>query len=115
MNLVNLSISIPEIILVGGVEYMDLLDKEVQNALKGIKSADKALADAAEAWEGVTERYGRKKQIEQWKKVYGGNSRADQQLWYDVQVACGALKIDFDAVLKFMDSKRSKFKMKQLG
>jgi hypothetical protein len=50
---------------------MDLLDKEVQNALKGIKSADKALADAAEAWEGVTERYGRKKQIEQWKYLKG--------------------------------------------
>jgi len=67
VNLGNLSISIPEIILTGGVEYMDLLDKEVQNALKGLKNPDKALADAAEAWEGITERYGRKKQIEQWK------------------------------------------------
>jgi hypothetical protein len=55
-----------------------------------------------------------KKQIECWQKVYGNNTREDNQLWYDVQVSCTALKIDFDAVLKFMDGKRSKFKMKQL-
>ena len=64
--LASLEVSIPEIIMVGGIEYMDLLDKEVQAALRGLKTAKKALDDAAEVWEGVTERYGRDEQIEQW-------------------------------------------------
>jgi len=64
--LASLEVSIPEIIMVGGIEYMDLLDKEVQAALRGLKTAKKALDDAAEVWEGVTERYGREEQIEQW-------------------------------------------------
>jgi len=65
--LASLQVSVPEIILVGGIEYMDLLDKEVQAALRGLKTAKKALDDAADRWEEVTERYGREEQIEQWK------------------------------------------------
>jgi multiple sugar transport system substrate-binding protein len=65
--LASLQVSIPEVILVGGLEYMDLLDKEVQAGLRGLKTADKALSDAAERWEEVTERYGRDEQLAQWK------------------------------------------------
>ena len=67
--LASLQVSIPEVILVGGLEYMDLLDKEVQAGLRGIKTAEKALSDAADRWEEVTERYGRKEQLEQWKSL----------------------------------------------
>ena len=63
----NTEVSFPDVILVGGAEYMDLLDKEVQAAVTGLKSAKKALDDAAENWEAVTDRYGRENQIEQWR------------------------------------------------
>jgi multiple sugar transport system substrate-binding protein len=65
--LANTQVSFPDVILVGGAEYMDLLDKEVQAAVTGLKTAKKALDDAAEKWEDVTERYGREQQLEQWK------------------------------------------------
>jgi len=64
--LASLKVSFPDVILVGGAEYMDLLDKEVQAAVTGIKTAKKALDDAAAKWEEVTERYGREGQLEQW-------------------------------------------------
>jgi len=65
----SLEVSIPEVILVGGLEYMSLLDIEVQNGLQGIKTAEKALSDAADRWEEVTERYGREEQLTQWKAL----------------------------------------------
>ena len=65
--LANTEVSFPDVILVGGAEYMDLLDKEVQAAITGLKTAEKALEDAASAWEDVTERYGREEQMEQWR------------------------------------------------
>jgi hypothetical protein len=50
-----------------------------------------------------------KKQITKWTKCYGKNNRNDNQYYYDVQVACGMLKIDFDEVIKYMEGKKSKF------
>jgi len=56
-----------------------------------------------------------KKTITKWAKYYGNGSRKDNQTWYDVQVMCLALKVDFDEVLKYMSGKRSKFKPEKLS
>ncbi|HEB29276.1 MAG TPA: hypothetical protein ENI15_00160 [Spirochaetes bacterium] len=69
MLLASLGVCIPEIIMNGGIEYMSLLDIEVQSALRDLKTAQKALDNAAKVWEGVTELYGRDDQIEQWRQL----------------------------------------------
>jgi len=55
-----------------------------------------------------------KKTLIKWAKHYGKNTREDNQYWYDVQVYCTALKLDFDEVLKYMAGKRSKFNPENL-
>lgn len=59
-----------------------------------------------------------KKLIQNWMKAAAGNAKDKQikcnQAWYDAQVQCQILKIDFSAVEKFVEGKRSKFKLEQL-
>jgi multiple sugar transport system substrate-binding protein len=46
----------------GYAEYSQALDSEVQNALVKGKAPAKALQDAAEQWEKITDRHGRASQ-----------------------------------------------------
>jgi len=55
-----------------------------------------------------------KKSLIKWAEFFGKNDRKDNQYWYDVQVACQTLKIDFDEVLKYMEGKKSKFNPEKL-
>ena len=55
-----------------------------------------------------------KKTLVKWAKHYGKGNHEDNHYWYQVQVACTALKIDFDEVLKYMAGKKSKFKPEKL-
>ena len=47
----------------GTFEYWDILDKNLSAAMSGGKTAQQALDDTAAAWEQVTDRIGRDKQI----------------------------------------------------
>jgi multiple sugar transport system substrate-binding protein len=58
----------------GTFEYWDILDKNLSAAMSGSKNAKQALDDTAQAWEGVTERIGRDKQLKDYQAAigYGG-------------------------------------------
>jgi TPP-dependent trihydroxycyclohexane-1,2-dione (THcHDO) dehydratase len=49
--------------MVGAAEYTQALDNELQKVLSKQKSPEQAMADAAAAWEKITNRRGRAKQI----------------------------------------------------
>jgi hypothetical protein len=59
-----------------------------------------------------------KKIIQNWIKAEKGsgkqNERKKAQAWYDAQVQCSVLKLDFEEVEKFVVGKKSKFKLSQL-
>lgn len=54
----------PAGLLNGGPEYEQALDNELQAALTGQKTAEQAMADAATAWNEITDRLGREGQVE---------------------------------------------------
>lgn len=55
----------------GTFEYWDILDKNLSAAMSGAKSAKQALEETAAAWEGVTNRIGRDKQLEDYRAAIG--------------------------------------------
>jgi multiple sugar transport system substrate-binding protein len=55
----------------GTPEYWRVLDLEVAAALGGRKSAQQALDDVAAAWEQITDRLGRKQQLEAYQAAIG--------------------------------------------
>lgn len=62
----------PELQLPGVGEYMDALQGELHAYLTGrTASPQQALNQAAERWEAITERWGRRKQAEYWLQVLG--------------------------------------------
>jgi len=54
----------------GGFEYLDALDLAVSECLSGAKDAKTALDDAAAKWEEITDRLGRDRQKEFYKKMW---------------------------------------------
>ena len=55
----------------GSFEYWDILDKNLSAAMSGSKSAKQALDDTATAWEQVTDRIGRDKQLADYQAAIG--------------------------------------------
>ena len=55
----------------GTFEYWDILDKNLSAAMSGAKSAKQALDDTATAWEQVTDRIGRDKQLKDYQAAIG--------------------------------------------
>ncbi len=55
----------------GSFEYWDILDKNLSAAMSGAKNAKQALDDTATAWEGVTNRTGRDKQLKDYRAAIG--------------------------------------------
>lgn len=55
----------------GTFEYWDILDKNLSAAMSGSKSAQQALDDTATAWEAVTDRIGRDKQLADYQAAIG--------------------------------------------
>lgn len=55
----------------GTFEYWDILDKNLSAAMGGSLSAKAALDNTAKAWEAVTERLGRDKQLEYYQAAIG--------------------------------------------
>lgn len=57
---------VPEIILRGGAEYHDAIDKNLQAAYNGQKTPEKAMKDAGKEMDRITRRLGRDQQKEAW-------------------------------------------------
>jgi multiple sugar transport system substrate-binding protein len=55
----------------GSFEYWDILDKNLSAAMAGSKTAQQALDDTAAAWEAVTDRIGRDKQLADYQAAIG--------------------------------------------
>jgi hypothetical protein len=62
---------IPALILPGAHDYNEALDQAIQSCLTGKRSPTEALDDAGKAWQSITDRIGRKKQISAWMKTLG--------------------------------------------
>src|SRR5262249_9992568 len=65
----NAQVTAPMILIQGAVEYNDVLDQHVQEALLGKLTPEDALNRTAAAWEKITNQLGRKQQIEGWKAL----------------------------------------------
>ena len=63
----NLAQAVPDPLLPGYGEYAQALEIEISNALTGQKSVQDALDDAAEAWDDITDEFGREAQLEVWQ------------------------------------------------
>jgi multiple sugar transport system substrate-binding protein len=68
-HLRNAQVTVPMILIQGAVEYNDVLDQNVQEALLGQISPEEALKRTTAAWEKITDQLGRKQQIEGWKAL----------------------------------------------
>ena len=55
----------------GSFEYWDTLDKNLSAAMAGSKTAQQALDDTAVAWEAITDRIGREKQLADYQAAIG--------------------------------------------
>jgi multiple sugar transport system substrate-binding protein len=53
--------------LPGDVEYMRVLNENLWRAARGKIAAETAMAQTADQWEKITDRYGRRQQIRYWK------------------------------------------------
>ena len=62
---------LPYLRIPGTFEYWDILDKNLSAAMSGAKTAQQALDDTAAAWEQVTDRIGRDKQLEDYQAAIG--------------------------------------------
>src|SRR2546428_651306 len=69
VHLKNAQVTAPMILIQGAVEYNDVLDQHVQEALLGKLTPDDALNRTAAALEKITNQLGRKQQIEGWKAL----------------------------------------------
>jgi multiple sugar transport system substrate-binding protein len=55
--------------LPGDDEYIAVLNQQLWRAAKGELSAAVAMEKTAEAWNRITDRYGRDKQIRYWRQI----------------------------------------------
>jgi multiple sugar transport system substrate-binding protein len=67
----NAPVMLPYMRITGTQEYYDVLDSNLSAAMSGSKSSEQALNDTAEAWQGVTDRLGRDRQLEAYQKAIG--------------------------------------------
>jgi multiple sugar transport system substrate-binding protein len=69
IHLKNAQVMAPMILIQGAVEYNDVLDQNIQEAVLGKITAEDALKNTAAAWEKITNQIGRKQQIDGWKAI----------------------------------------------
>lgn len=65
----------PALILPGGTEYNRTLDEAIRHCLDEDLSPKETLGDVASQWQLITDRIGRKKQANAWKKALGFSAR----------------------------------------
>jgi multiple sugar transport system substrate-binding protein len=61
-------ITTPEPSIPGANEYIDILDRNLQEAAQGSKTPKEAMDAAAAGWDDVTDRLGRENQMEVWQQ-----------------------------------------------
>jgi ABC-type glycerol-3-phosphate transport system substrate-binding protein len=59
----------PEIFIPGAAQYEDSLDLHVNKVLAGQEEPKAALDAVAKEWDGITDKLGRAKQAELWRKA----------------------------------------------
>jgi multiple sugar transport system substrate-binding protein len=59
----NLEVGHPDLEIPGEAEYRSAIEVELSNAIAGQKSAENALNDAADKWNEITEKFGKKRQM----------------------------------------------------
>lgn len=79
--LVNAEQSFPDISLRGANEYIDVLNLNLQAAVAGQLSAQEALNRVADAWQEITDRLGRGRQIEAWQDELKRYPEHIRELW----------------------------------
>lgn len=67
----NAPTMLPYLRITGTQEYYDILDSNLSAAMSGAKTPQQALDDTAAAWEGVTDRLGREKQLKAYQEAIG--------------------------------------------
>lgn len=67
----NAPVMLPYLRITGTQEYFDALDSNLSAAMSGSKTAEQALNDTAETWQGVTDRLGRDKQLKAYQAAIG--------------------------------------------
>lgn len=70
-NTINHPNAVLDIRITGSAEYLSTLDAEIARALAGEISAQEALDNVAELWNGITDRLGREAQAEQYRAAVG--------------------------------------------
>ncbi len=70
-NTINHPNAVLDIRITGSAEYLSTLDAEIARALAGEISAQAALDNVAELWDGITDRLGREAQAEQYRAAVG--------------------------------------------
>ena len=70
-NTINHPNAVLDIRITGSAEYLSTLDAEIARALAGEISAQEALDNVAELWNGITDRLGRDAQAEQYRAAVG--------------------------------------------
>lgn len=77
----NTEQSFPDISLRGANEYIDVLNLNLQAAVAGLLSPEEALDRVAKAWQEITNRLGRGRQIESWQQEIRGYPAHIRELW----------------------------------
>ncbi|MGD9507675.1 MAG: ABC transporter substrate-binding protein, partial [Geminicoccaceae bacterium] len=67
----NAPVMLPYMRITGTQEYYDILDSNLSSAMSGAKTPQQALDDTAAAWEQVTDRLGRDKQLKAYQEAIG--------------------------------------------
>jgi len=79
--MLNAEQSFPDISLRGANEYLDVLNLNLQAAVAGQISAKEALDRVAIAWQEITDRLGRGRQIEAWQQEIKRYPKHIRELW----------------------------------
>lgn len=80
--LLNAEQSFPDISLRGANEYLDVLNLNLQAAVAGQLSAQAALDRVTAAWQEITDRLGRGRQIESWQAEIKRYPQHIRELWW---------------------------------
>ncbi len=79
--LLNAEQSFPDISLRGANEYLDVLNLNLNAAAAGLLTPEEALSQTARAWQEITDRLGRGRQIESWQQEILRYPRHIRELW----------------------------------
>jgi multiple sugar transport system substrate-binding protein len=71
LNTINHPNAVLDLRIRGSAEYFQALDAEVSRALVGELTAQQALDNVANLWDGITDRFGREAQLEQYRDAVG--------------------------------------------